>query len=133
MTTLSGGCFCGAVRYEIMAGPVASMVCHCHTCRRISAAPVMGWVTASAAAFRYTEGLPRVLQSSPPVRRCFCGECGTHLTYEHESATGYVDVSTCSLDDPEAAPPSHHSWLSHNIAWVKFGDGLPEYPRSRTG
>lgn len=43
-----------------------------------------------------------------------------------------LDITACSLDDPNAFPPTHHSWLSHDLGWVRFGDGLPTFPQSRT-
>jgi hypothetical protein len=129
---IEGGCCCGALRYRLNQPPFASMVCHCRTCRRVAAAPVVGWVTVARDAFEVTQGEPAVFHSSPSVTRRFCRDCGTHLTYETADDTSYIDVSTCSLGDPDAFPPTHHSWLSHDLAWVKFGDGLPTYPRSRS-
>jgi hypothetical protein len=128
---LEGGCFCGAIRYRISGEPSSSMICHCRTCRRLSAAPALAWLTVAAHDFRITNGEPSTFRSSPPVLRSFCSRCGTHISYVHESEQQYVDVSTCSLDDPTAYPPTHHSWLEHDVAWVKFGDGLPTYPKSR--
>ena len=37
MTVLTGGCQCGAVRYEIAAEPLTVYVCHCRECRKQSA------------------------------------------------------------------------------------------------
>ena len=54
-------------------------------------------------------------------------------SYEHLDTIEFVDVTTCSLDAPWAFPPTHHSWISDDIGWVKFGDGLPSFQRSRFG
>ena len=107
------------------------MVCHCRTCRRVVAAPVVPWVTYPVDRFRWIQGQPASFHSTPPVTRTFCGSCGTALTYAHRDSPGTVDVTACSLDDPEAFPPTHHSWLSHDLAWVKFGDGLPTFREFR--
>jgi hypothetical protein len=127
----SGGCFCGAVRYEAESAPSTSMVCHCQTCRRVAAAPVVAWVTFEKSQFKFIKGQPRVLSSSPSVRRAFCPDCGTALTYEIQKSPTIIDVTTCSLDEPAAFPPTYHAWLSHNIDWVKFSDNLPEFPESK--
>src|SRR2546430_11670319 len=37
MSTLKGGCQCGAVRYEVAGVPLATYVCHCRECRKQSA------------------------------------------------------------------------------------------------
>jgi hypothetical protein len=124
---------CGAVRYSLSVSPSNSMICHCQSCRRVAGSPVVAWVTFATEAFQFTSGAPVEYASSPKVRRRFCGACGTPLTFEHADIPGFVDITTCSLDDPSAFPPTHHSWLSHDVSWVKFGDGLPTYEQSRFG
>lgn len=128
---IDGGCLCGAIRYRAEIAPTASMVCHCRTCRRVTGAPAVGWATFQLGRFRWIRGEPDEFQSSAPVRRTFCRQCGTPLTYRHDRSPETLDVATCSLDEPNAFPPTHHSWLSHDLAWVKFGDGLPTFPESR--
>ena len=128
---VEGGCLCGAVRYRATGEPANSMICHCQTCRRAAASPVVPWVTFAAAQFQFTSGRPVQFSSSPPVRRSFCGSCGTPLTYEHSDSPSTIDITTCSLDDPQSFPPTHHSWLSDDIAWVRFGDGLPTFQQFR--
>jgi hypothetical protein len=132
MTVSEGGCICGAIRYRVSGKPSNSMVCHCQTCRRVAASPVVAWVTFPTARFQVLHGQLAEFQSSQSVRRTFCAACGTPLTYEHGERSGHVDVTTCSLDSPESFPPTHHSWLSHDLAWVRFGDGLPTFQESRT-
>ena len=48
---VEGGCICGAIRYRVTGHPTNSMICHCQTCRRVSASPVVAWVTFPAAQF----------------------------------------------------------------------------------
>jgi len=131
-TTFSeGGCVCGAIRYRVRGEPTNSMICHCRTCRRVAASPVVAWVTFPMAQFQLLQGHPTEFHSSEPVRRAFCSICGTPLTYEHRDSVGFVDITTCSLDDPDSFPPTHHSWLSHDLMWVRFGDGLPTFQEWR--
>lgn len=122
-----GGCVCGAVRYAAEGAPTNTMVCHCRTCRRAAGAPVVAWVTFPVERFRFVKGAPEAFHSTPPVTRTFCGQCGTPLTYRHADSPASVDVTTCTLDAPEAFPPTHHSWLSHTLSWLRFGDGLPTF------
>jgi hypothetical protein len=107
------------------------MICHCQSCRRVAASPVVAWLTFPVTKFELLRGQPAEFHSTPPVRRSFCTACGTPLTYVHDDSDGYIDVTTCSLDAPESFPPTHHSWLSDDIAWVRFGDGLPAFRQSR--
>jgi hypothetical protein len=133
MTTklVTGGCFCGAVRYEASGAPLGSMICHCESCRRISGAPVVPWVTVSRDHFKIVTGVPVEFNSSHGVRRTHCAKCGTQLTYENDKSPTEIDIATCTLDDPNEFPPTHHSWLSDDLRWVRFGDGLPTFPQSR--
>src|SRR5690349_22322396 len=99
---IEGGCFCRAIRYRVEGIPSGSMVCHCQSCRKISAAPVVAWITVKTSEYRLVKGTPAQLASSPPVRRTFCSSCGTHLTYAHIKEPESLDVTTCSLDDQAA-------------------------------
>jgi hypothetical protein len=128
---VTGGCSCGAVRYEARGDCSNSMVCHCRSCRRAAGAPVVPWVTFPRSGFRFTKGEPGEFRSSAPVVRTFCGACGTPLTYWHQRYGDAIDITTCSLDEPEKFAPTHHSWLNHDVSWVKFGDGLRAFPESR--
>jgi len=126
-----GGCFCGAIRYRVSGSPTNKMVCHCQSCRRVAGAPVVAWVTFPRAQFELLRGQPAAFNSSEPVCRTFCPACGTPLTYEHADDLAFVDITMCSLDKPDLFPPTHHSWLSHDLAWLRFGDGLPTFQQSR--
>jgi hypothetical protein len=126
-----GGCACGAIRYAAEGEPTNTMVCHCRTCRRVAAAPVVAWVTFPVARFRILRGTPGSFHSTAPVTRTFCRDCGTPIAYRHADSPDTIDVTTCSLDDPDAFPPTHHSWLAHDLGWVRFGDGLPAFEEFR--
>ena len=118
MPILEGGCLCGAVRYQVRGKPTNTMICHCRTCRRATGSPVVAWLTFAKADFEVTTGALAEFRSSPPVRRGFCGTCGTPLTYSHRESPDSIDVTTCSLDEPQAFPPTHHSWLSDDVGEI---------------
>lgn len=129
--TIEGGCHCGAIRYALSAKPENSMICHCRTCRAVSGGVAVAWVSVPADAFAVTRGHPKQYVSSGNVLRQFCGRCGTQLTYARTDEPEGIDITTVSLDKPDAFPPGHHSWLSHDLKWLKFGDELPTYPKGR--
>jgi hypothetical protein len=122
-----GGCLCGAIRYVAHGAPTVSMICHCNTCRRAAGAPVVAWLTFPLSQFSFVRGRPSEFHSTPLVTRTFCSVCGTSLTYVHTARPLEIDVVTASLDDPEAFPPTHHSWMSSSLGWIRFGDGLPAH------
>ena len=130
LVTHDGGCLCGAVRYAVHGEPKVSMICHCNTCRRAAGAPVVAWVTFPTDRFSLVRGAPAAFHSTPPVTRTFCATCGTPLTYVHAERPSEIDVCTATLDDPEAFPPTHHSWVSESPRWLRFGDGLRAHERA---
>lgn len=123
--TVEGGCLCRAVRYRVRGEPLASGTCQCRTCRKASAAAIVPWIHLKSQNFTFTAGQPVEFNSSPSVTRTFCGRCGTPLTYWKTSYGETMDVTTCSLDDPEVFPPVGHVWTNHKLGWVKLADGLP--------
>ena len=127
---LTGGCYCRAVRYEIHSSPFYTTLCHCATCRKVSAAPAVAWFSVSRGGLSWVQGTPKTFESSPGVLRTFCGGGGPPLTYAKVDSADSVDVSTCSLDEPADVPPASHTWCRHRLPWDNTVDGLPEYPEA---
>lgn len=125
--TFEGGCLCGDVRYRIHGEPLVSTTCQCRTCRKASAAAIVPWLHLDASSFSFTAGTPVEFRSSPSVTRTFCGRCGTPLTYWITDYGPAIDVTTASLDEPNAFPPVFHVWTSHKLGWVQLSDGLPYF------
>ena len=128
---LTGGCFCGAIRYEMTGAPFYETNCHCSICRRTTGAPFVAWFSVARSGFRFVQGAAMRFRSSAKGTRRFCPACGTQLTFEHDDNPDELDVTTCSLDDPERLPPRDHTRASSRLAWLRLGDGLPEYPEAR--
>ena len=128
---LRGHCQCGQVRYEADAPPIQETACHCSICRRSSGAPLVAWFTVPRASFRFTQGTPSRFQSSAHGTRSFCPGCGTQLTFESSRLPEEIDISTCSLDDPERVPPRDHTHVASRLSWVQLADGLRAYPGAR--
>ena len=124
----SGGCLCGAVRYEATGPGRHVCFCHCASCRRAAGATPVAWATFATTDFRVTRGALASYASSPPVARGFCAACGTTLTYVHSARPLDVDVALASLDEPEALRPVRHIWVSDRVAWTPLADRLPQFP-----
>lgn len=128
---LSGRCLCAAVRYR--CGPLLypPTLCHCESCRRASGAHAVGWFTVKTDELVYGAAVPREFASSPRVRRGFCEQCGTPLTYRSADRPAEIDVTICSLDQPALAVPVDHIWMQDALPWDRPTDGLPQYPATR--
>jgi hypothetical protein len=52
----TGGCACGAIRYEFSAEPIMMGKCHCRDCQHISGGAFVPFVIVPSEAFRLTRG-----------------------------------------------------------------------------
>ena len=123
-----GGCQCGAVRYVTKGEPVVVAVCHCSTCRRANGAPVVAWAMFKKGQVQFTSGEPKKFVASESVKRGFCAECGTPISFEAEYLPGFIDITVGSFDNPEEMKPTMHYWHSKRLSWAAFDDSLPRYP-----
>lgn len=129
MTRIEGGCLCGAIRFRATELPRSSVVCHCRTCRKASAAPSVAWLTFDRGSFEVIRGVPRRFASSPGVVRTFCAACGSALTYASEASPRVIDVTTMSLDEESLFPPTQEEWVSHKLSWEATDPSLVQYPQ----
>lgn len=128
--TITGGCHCGAIRYEAQGEAVTHALCHCTDCRRHAGAPVVGWSMYPEAALKVTKGAPRVYASSEHGRRHFCPDCGTGLFYVNEAILpGIVDIQSATCDDPSAVVPQIHIQTAERLSWMTRLHELPEFER----
>ncbi|MDZ7685306.1 MAG: GFA family protein [Gammaproteobacteria bacterium] len=103
---ITGGCFCGSVRYEFAEGDHLSVNCHCTMCRRLHGAPFVTWLVVPFEQFRYTQGEPVAYASSDDGTRFRCGDCGAPLACVNNTHPEIIDIAVGSLDDPERFPPT---------------------------
>lgn len=127
---LRGGCFCGAVRFELTEIFDAGY-CHCTICRHFSGAPLVVWANAPGRAFRITEGSPAGFSSSDHWVRYFCATCGAPVYGRHphppDDESDLVCICTPSLDDPEAVRPTAHIWCGSGLSYFDTKDELPRF------
>ena len=127
---LTGGCHCGAIRYEVEGEPIHSALCHCTDCHRHAGAPMVSWTLFGNDHFRVTKGEAKVYESSGHGRRHFCPACGTGLFYTNDAVfPGQTDVQSATLDDPAALPPGAQIQTAERIAWMTDLDKLPQFAR----
>ncbi len=129
-TIITGGCMCGAVRYEAGAVPLGIGYCHCRSCRRHTGAPVVAYVGFAADQVRFVGEARSLYASSPGVARSFCGRCGTSLTWEgatQSSNAEIIEFHISTLDDPEGFVPEEHTRYTERLTWLEMADDLPRY------
>jgi hypothetical protein len=118
--SFTGGCACGALRYEIAGEPAAMLHCHCRQCQRDSGTGHQSHATFVGAAV-ITTGQATVWNAvgdgGTRKARGFCPTCGSpvHLTFP--DMPDVFIVSAASLDDPERFKPTVTTWASAAPGW----------------
>ncbi|WP_183954213.1 GFA family protein [Sphingobium fontiphilum] len=126
---VTGGCHCGAVRYEAAGDPVYSALCHCSDCRKSAGAPMVGWALFPKDKVMIT-GEVASYASSEQATRQFCARCGTGLFYRNESIfPGQIDIQTATFDDQAAFPPGIHVQYAEAAPWMEGAHELPKFER----
>ena len=120
----SGGCQCGAVRFRASRFGRSS-ICHCRMCQKAFGGIFGALVTAHD--LEWTRGNPSRFASSNKVRRGFCAECGTPLTFE---TGGSIEIAVGAFDDPNVVRPTIQLNPSDKVA---FFDGICTLPMRPDG
>ncbi|RKE85373.1 GFA family protein [Rhizobium sp. AG855] len=124
--TLSGGCQCGAVRFRMQGAPKDVSVCHCRMCQKAFGAYYAPLVAVGDAEVTWTRGAPKRFASSNFVKRGFCENCGTPLTYE---APDGLSLAAGAFDDPSQLPPTIQFGVECKLSFV---DTIPTLPQRST-
>jgi hypothetical protein len=117
---ITGGCYCGNVRYAAGSQPFHQANCHCQNCRRAIGAQAVAWITVKVSDFRYEKAKPSRYQTETGAWRTFCSHCGTSLTYEHDGRPDEIDITTASLDRPEEFAPTRDVFPEEKLPWTNL-------------
>lgn len=123
----TGQCLCGALRFELRGQRLWVAHCHCHSCRRNTGSAVATFVGYRKEQLDYTRGERSFYESSAGVRRGFCADCGTPMTYESDRCPDEVHLYVSTLDEPGEYPPQVHVFFAERIPWMELSDNLPRY------
>ena len=121
---LSGGCLCGAVRFEARPTRREGYYCHCRMCQLAFGNTRAAYINLRKDQVSWTAQAPSFYASSKFARRGFCGACGTPLSFEFLISEN-MDLSVGSLDEPAAITPVSHFAVESRIANWHGEDGLP--------
>jgi hypothetical protein len=126
----SGGCLCGAVRFETDAASLFCVHDHCEWCRRAHGAAFVTWIGFRQDAFTIARGdALRWYASSAKSERGFCTTCGTTIFYRSELAAGEIHVALACVDDQTPFTPDAHIFWEARVPWCSFSDDLPKVER----
>jgi hypothetical protein len=128
----TGGCACGAIRYEISAEPLFMNDCQCRDCQRESGTGHESHLTFSRAAVTLTgeaKHWDMVADSGNVKTRSFCPACGAPVYMTFAAMPEIFTIRAASLDDPSWYKPQLVSYGYRGYAWDHLDPALPKFDK----
>jgi hypothetical protein len=121
-----GGCYCGAIRYEVSAPMTAVTYCHCSKCRRWHG-HVGAYTAVDRGGFQLTEARGLKWHTvSATVRRGFCSECGSSVLFD-ETPDPKMSICAGTLDAPTGIREKAHIFAASKGDYYEISGNLPKY------
>ncbi len=128
----TGGCSCGAIRYECSSEPIGMVNCYCRECQYASGGGYSTGFFVDRSTFKLLKGEPQyyvsVADSGYKVRRGFCTNCGSQLIAEGDISPALILIKPASLDDPGWYKPQSDIFTEYAQPWCHMDPTLPKYP-----
>jgi len=133
--SFTGGCACGAIRYECTAEPIMMLKCNCRDCQHVTGGGFAPAVLLPATAFRLTKGelsyhlTPSL--SGGKHKRGFCANCGSRITgaERQDESSRVIGILAGSLDDPNWFRPQMDIFTSEAQPWDQMDPAIPKYEK----
>jgi len=131
MAGFTGGCLCGAVKYDTKQAPSVVANCYCDDCRRSSGTshgthlmvPEEAVIISGEVACYSSSA-----DSGNMINRHFCPTCGSAVYTTNNNTKGLMFLRASSLDDLEVAKPQVQVYASRIPSWALIDETLPAFP-----
>jgi hypothetical protein len=130
MPTLTGGCLCGGVRFEVETPFEKITACHCTTCKKISGGGGTINGRARTDSIRILEGqeLLKTIQPEEGSAKTFCTSCGSNIFGGGWPDWESSSVRLTTLDEPFEGKVDRHIFVRSLAPWeVLPDDGAERY------
>ena len=131
---LTGGCGCGAVRFEVTEPLSSARYCHCTRCQRRTGAAASANAQTKLGSFQIVQGEDRLRAWKPEGghEKWFCGDCGSALFSRSPEDPSQIAVRLGAFDEDPGVRPSLRQFVAYAAPWEPIpDDGLPRYPERR--
>lgn len=136
-SAFTGGCACGALRYETSSEPVFENHCQCRDCQRRSGTGHGSYLTFPRRADVSISGEARtwrmVADSGNVKTQAFCPACGTPVYVFFAAAPEAIAVHAASLDDPGRFKPQVVTYAVCGHSWDTIDPGLQKHDQMPSG
>lgn len=128
----TGGCACGAIRFEIAGAPVFSNDCQCLDCQRMSGTGHGSYLTFPRTGVKHSgeATLWDIVGDSGHVKtRAFCPRCGSPVYMTFAAMPEVFTVHAASLDEPDRYTPQAVTYGLRGHAWDHLDPNVPRFDR----
>lgn len=128
----TGGCACGAIRYDISGEPIFSNHCQCLDCQRESGTGHSSYLTfrREGVTLNGKVGTWDMIGDSGNMKtRAFCPTCGLAVYLTFAAMPDLVAIRAASLDDPGRYKPQAVTYAMRGHSWDHLEPGLPNFDR----
>jgi hypothetical protein len=132
----TGGCACGAIRYEIASEPVFSNECQCRDCQQESGTGHQSHLTFMRADVKLSGEASHwemIADSGNAKTRFFCPTCGSPVYLTFSAMPQFFSVRAASLDDPSRFRPQVLTYAVRGYAWDHVDPTLQRFDRMPSG
>lgn len=127
---LTGGCQCGAIRFQVLGPTGRLFICHCDHCRRLTGSAFDVALECGARQIALLQGSPRhslrIADSGNRVTIAFCGACGCHLWEGDDSLGATVKVGV--LDQRIDLSDVVHLYVARRLPGIVIPENAVQYP-----
>ena len=133
--TLTGGCNCGAVRFEVTEPLLDATYCHCTRCQRRSGAAASPNAHPAEGSFRIVAGEDRLRCWKPDDggEKWFCGDCGSaiYARNPHKPAL-QIGIRMGAFDGDPGVRLSWRTFVAYAAPWEPIpDDGLTRFDEGK--
>jgi len=132
---LTGGCLCGAVRFEVSRPLVTANYCHCTRCQRRTGTAASAQAVIEPGSLRIVQGeeLVRAFRPADGWAKLFCQECGSALFSQSQADPEQMTIRMSAFDSDPGIRPQARYHVGTAAAWEPIpDDGLPRHEGGRT-
>ncbi len=121
---VSGGCQCGAIRYELHGESKMLYACHCSDYQTQSSSAFGMSLIVAPESLRFVSGEQRLRAwdtrgDDGAIKRCyFCPDCGTRIYHGSDRADDDISIKAGTLDDTSKLRPVAQIWLRSAQTWT---------------
>jgi hypothetical protein len=131
---ITGGCGCGAVRFEVSQPFLSAAYCHCTRCQRRTGSAAAATARAEPGAVQIVQGESELRAWAPEGGRekVFCVRCGSALFSRAAGSDDNDGVRLGAIDGDPGIRPSSRQFVAYAATWEELpDDGLPRYEETR--